>query len=456
VNGGRRILFASEPTWGHLNPLLSIAGELTARGVPDIWFTSTDDRKAAIEAIPGGEPVRFAPLGPGKPELDPANWPDEIFTAVSTPSVLRNYAAVVDATYDQDHIHQKYERAQEIIDELQPALVIADLSTTWAMDAAAKRGVPYLMVVSTPVSQIYPSRLPRGYPAPRSGLPRQMSRRQSVYNVLYGLAFMAIILRPKHLRANLRFVYARRNEGLINPDMSSGRYAADAVAVLAQSIFGIEYPFPAPENLRMLGALIPRDSDKTVTDEDLAHWLDTNESIVYAAFGTLMRPTPQQVQTLLDAAARLGPKHSVLWKVPQSRRHLLPDSLPPNVRVESWLPSQHAVLAHPHVRVFFNHGGCNAVHEGLYFGKPLLVMPFWVDNFDAAPRVIDSGAGLAVPRPFSPDPDDLVARLTRLLDEPTFRSRAEHWSGELRAAGGVMAAADEITGALDRLVAVPA
>jgi polyene glycosyltransferase len=239
--------------------------------------------------------------------------------------------------------------------------------------------------------------------------------------------------------------------------MIPGRYADDAVAVLAQSVFGIEYPFPnVPENVRMLGTLIPRDIDTAVADEDLARWLDTNESVVYAAFGTLMRPTPRQVRTILDTAARLGPKHHVLWKLPRSHRHLLPDALPPNLRVESWIPSQHAVLAHPHVKVFFNHGGCNAVHEGLYFGKPLLVMPFWMDNLDAAPRVIDSGAGLAVPRAYSPDSDDLVARLTRLLDEPAFRSRAEYWSGELRAAGGVMAAADEVTRALDKLVGVPA
>src|SRR6266508_2494972 len=75
VNGGRRILFVSESSWGHINPLISIAGDLAGRGIGDIWFASTDDRKAAIEAICGGESVRFASLGPAKPELDPATWP---------------------------------------------------------------------------------------------------------------------------------------------------------------------------------------------------------------------------------------------------------------------------------------------------------------------------------------------------------------------------------------------
>jgi polyene glycosyltransferase len=452
VNSGRRILFASEPAWGHINPLISIAGELAARGVQDIWFLSTGDRKAAIEAIPGGDPVRFASLGPGRPELEPENWPEATLRAMTTPSLLRNFAAVIDATYDQADTHEKYLRALAVVDELQPALAIIDLSATWAIDAVAKRGVPYLIVASMPLSRAYADRLPWSYPTPNSGLPGKMDRGQKVRNVLYRLGFLAIFFRPKHMRANLNMGRIRRMERLANPDMTASRYADRAVAVLAQSVPGIDYPFPrVPENVRMVGAIIPRDVGTTVKDEELARWLDASESVVYAAFGTLMQPTPEQVRAMLDATARLGPEHHVLWKLPRSRRHLLPGTLPPNLRIESWIPSQHAVLAHPHVRVFFNHGGCNAVHEGLYFGKPLLVMPFWMDNLDAAARVADSGAGLAVPRAHHPDANDISARLTRLLGEPAFRLSAEHWSRELRAAGGVVAAADEITAALDQL-----
>src|SRR6266487_2311971 len=99
VNGGRRILFASESSWGHINPLISIAGELTARGIGDIWFASTDERKAEIEAISGGESVRFASLGPSKPEQESANGPDEPMWAMTTGSPLRDLAAVIVAIF---------------------------------------------------------------------------------------------------------------------------------------------------------------------------------------------------------------------------------------------------------------------------------------------------------------------------------------------------------------------
>src|SRR6266498_4169374 len=415
VNGGRRILFASESSWGHINPLISIAGDLAGRGIGDIWFASTDDRKAAIEAICGRAPVRFVSLGPAKPELDPANWPDETMRAMTTGSPLRNLAALLDVNLDHANHRQQYLRTLEVIDQLRPALAVIDIYTRWAIDAAAKRGVPYLLTCPSPVS-----------------------------------------LRPKHLRANTEFARTRRAEGLANLPARPSRYADGAVAVLAHSVFGIEYPFPdIPGNVKMLGAIIPRDTSTKVADGGgLAPWLDRHESVVYAAFGTVVRLAPRQIQAITDVAARLGPKHHVLWKLPRSYQRLLPDALPPNLRVESWVPSPLAVLAHPHVRVFFNHGGGNAINEGLHFGKPQLVMPFWTDNPDNAARVVDCGAGLAVPHASGAEACDLAAKLTRLLGEPGFQSRAEHWSRQMRQAGGVAAAADEITGVLDRLVRV--
>jgi polyene glycosyltransferase len=461
VNGGRRILFVSRASWGHINPLISIAGELAARGIGDIWFASTDERKAEIEAIPGGESVRFASLGPSKPELEAENWPDETMRAMTTRSPLRNLATVVDVNTDPGYSRQRHLRTLEVVDEVRPALAVIDLDSRWAIDAVTKRGVPYLLSCPGPVSCIYAERLPWSYPTPLSGLPKDMSPRQRIRNVLFRLGVQAVPMRPKYLLSALTHIF----QGIFadiraNPfgkpttayqSARPSRYADRAVAVLAHSVFGIEYPFPnIPGNLRMLGAIIPRYIDTKVTDDDLTRWLDAHDSVVYAAFGTIMRLAPQQIQAIVDVAGRLGPEHHVLWKLPRSRQHLLPSKLPPNLRVESWVPSQPAVLAHPHVRVFFNHGGGNAIHEGLHFGKPQLVMPFWMDNLDNAARIVDSGAGLALPHSRDPDAADIAAKLTRLLDERGFRSRAEGWSRQLREAGGVVAAADEITGALDK------
>ena len=50
LSGSQRILFACDTGWGHVNPLISIVGELARRGIGDIWLASTDVHQSAIEA----------------------------------------------------------------------------------------------------------------------------------------------------------------------------------------------------------------------------------------------------------------------------------------------------------------------------------------------------------------------------------------------------------------------
>ncbi len=449
-----RILFASEAGWGHVTPLITIATELAARDIGDICFASFDGHKAAIEAISDGGSVQFASLGPGNPALDPDNWSDETVRAMTGKSPLRNFVAVQDLCFDHDSRRQEYLRALEIVDEVRPVLAVVDLMASWAIDALAMRGVPYIAVFVGTISQVYTGRLPWRYPTPLSGLPRQMSARQQARNAVFRLGSLAIGFHPKHLRANMEFFNTRKAEGLSNPASLPSKYADDAVAVLAYFAAGYEQPFPGiPDNLKMVGAILPRDAGATgaaAADTDLDRWLAERESVVYTAFGTVMRLTPKQITAIVDAAARLGPEHHMLWKLPQSRRHLLPDRLPPNLRIESWVPSQLAVLAHPHVQAFFNHGGCNNVQESLYFGQPQLVMPFWMDNADNGVRVTESGAGLAIADPRAPDGQDIAAKLSRLLSEPRFRFHAADWSRRLHEAGGLDAAVTEITTALEK------
>src|SRR5262249_1033098 len=53
------ILFVSTADAGQINPLLSIGGELSRRGVPGLWFASTDNRRGRAAAKGWGcEPRR--------------------------------------------------------------------------------------------------------------------------------------------------------------------------------------------------------------------------------------------------------------------------------------------------------------------------------------------------------------------------------------------------------------
>jgi polyene glycosyltransferase len=439
-----RVMFASVPSAGLINPLLAIAAELNERGIDDLWFASMDERRRDIESIPGKGKVHFVSLGSYKPELDSAQWSDEILGSMTTGRRLRDIAVFLGVNTDHDYTAQQYHRTLREFKRIRPAFAVIDLCTPWAIDAAMTAGVPFALSAPVPASGMYMERLPWSYPTPFSGLPRDMTVSQRVANAAFRLGIMALLFHPRRLPGMIAAMRQRKAEGLANPSGLPSKYADAAVCVLAYSVFGMEYLFPAPPNLEMVGTAIRPDPPGTTDDDDITRWLDQHDSVIYIGFGTIMRPTRQQVEALTEVCRRLGPRHHVLWKLPPAQQQLLPHDLPPNLRVESWLPSQLAVLAHPHVRAFFNHAGINAIHEGLYYGKPQLVMPFWMDCYDSAARAVDSGAALGVQHRDNLDIADITAKLTTLVSNPDYAQRARTWADTLRQAGGISTAADLI------------
>ena len=82
-----------------------------------------------------------------------------------------------------------------------------------------------------------------------------------------------------------------------------------------------------------------------------------------------------------------GPYRVIVSKGPQ---HDLFE-LAPNMAGAEFLP-QTSIL--PQVDLVITHGGNNTVTESLYFGKPMVVLPLFWDQYDNAQRVHDTGFGV--------------------------------------------------------------
>lgn len=54
-----------------------------------------------------------------------------------------------------------------------------------------------------------------------------------------------------------------------------------------------------------------------------------------------------------------------------------------NVKVVPWMP-QNDVLGHPKTRLFIGHAGLNGMFESIYHGLPMILSPFFGDQFDNA------------------------------------------------------------------------
>jgi polyene glycosyltransferase len=442
----RPILFAGMSYTG-VNPMFVIASELSRRGREDIWFAAEEHLRADVERLSVESKVNFVSLGEAIPGITTSLWDEKTYRTLTQRSKWKGLLALTRQMADPDSYYTKYRLLEAEVEKIEPALMVIDVTCLHALDLARTKKIPYVLsspYIPSNTCSLFKVKLPRGYPAPLSGHPLAMSPAQKVANGLFQLWGRVL---PLGLGMRIvKFAQVFKKVGVTGRLDPAPKLAA-AEMLLCHSLLGLDYPFSVPGNLHALGAMIP--PLPQAPGDELTGWLDEHESTVFIAFGTVTRLTREQVGALVEAVRRLEGAHTVLWKLPREQQALLPKAeLPRNLRVEDWVPSQLDVLAHPNVRVFFNHAGANSFHEGIHFAKPMLIRPLWFDCDDIAVRAADSGVALVVDPKETIDPDEVAGKLTRLLTEDAFRERAGHWAERQHATGGVRTAADLILGCL--------
>ena len=97
--------------------------------------------------------------------------------------------------------------------------------------------------------------------------------------------------------------------------------------------------------------------------------------VVYISFGTLMHADKRFWKKLIAAFA--GKRVEVVCSVGSEKLVRALGDLPPNVRVFAKVP-QLTLLCR--AALFVTHGGMNSVNEALYYGVPMIVLPFGLDQ----------------------------------------------------------------------------
>jgi MGT family glycosyltransferase len=97
--------------------------------------------------------------------------------------------------------------------------------------------------------------------------------------------------------------------------------------------------------------------------------------------------------------------------------------------------------------IFITHAGINSVHEGLYYGVPLIMIPHQFEQLLNARCVAAQGAGLILEERLQHKPlraARLRQTLETVLSTPGYREAAGKLQQSLRATGGYQEAADQI------------
>ncbi|WP_308685823.1 nucleotide disphospho-sugar-binding domain-containing protein [Stomatobaculum longum] len=97
--------------------------------------------------------------------------------------------------------------------------------------------------------------------------------------------------------------------------------------------------------------------------------------IVYISFGTLMHADKRFWKKLIAAFA--GKRVEVVCSVGSEKLVRALGDLPPNVRAFAKVPQLTLLCC---AALFVTHGGMNSVNEALYYGVPMIVLPFGLDQ----------------------------------------------------------------------------
>ncbi len=160
-----------------------------------------------------------------------------------------------------------------------------------------------------------------------------------------------------------------------------------------------------------------------------------SEPLIYLSLGPLDSADVELMRGLVSSLAG-APYRVIVSMGPQADEF----ELAANMVGAEFLP-QTSIL--PQVDLVITHGGNNTVTESLYFGKPMVVLPLFWDQYDNAQRLDETGLGIRLDT-YGHSGEELTAAIDRLLANRELRGRLDTLSSALQAARGTERAADLI------------
>jgi MGT family glycosyltransferase len=419
--GGRTIIFFPESAYGPTNNCIGIGDVLRRRG-HRVVFVIEESFKGALEEK-GFEERLMRLTAPAETEEDPGQfWKDFIreTAPVFRQPTIEQLEGFIAPTYQALIDGAKYvdERLVEIIDEVQPDVIVEDNVVTFP--ALPASGRPWVRIVSCNPAELRDPDVPpvfSGYPAAdRSGWAEYEEEFERTHRAMHADFDAFCRERGAPALPELEFIHE-------SPWLNMWIYPRD-----------VDYQRvnPVGDGWHNLEASV-RSTD---ADWELPEAVASGDGpLIYLSLGSLASGDVELMRglvgSLADSRLRVivskGPQHEEI-------------ELPANMVGEEFLP-QTTIL--PQVDLVITHGGNNTVTESFYFGKPMVVLPVFWDQYDNAQRVHETGYGVRLDT-YGHEPQELTAAVDRLLGDMALEERSAALSRRLQAAPGTVRAADLI------------
>jgi UDP:flavonoid glycosyltransferase YjiC (YdhE family) len=409
-----KVLIASTPATGHLNPLLAIGCILIAEG-HEVVGLSGSALRGRIEAI-GAE---FRPL-PAGADFDLGDIVSVVPELKNMPPGLEWLRVAMERLF-VDTIPAQHKGLRQVLRDFPADVIIGDdmIFGVLPMLLGPRSNRPPIVLCGTSILHWR-----RDDGAPHFvGLPPATTQAQLEEYAVISREHDRVVDQPvaRRLNRSLKYLGVRPLSMTL---FDSVVELADAYLQLTVPSF--EFPRDIPSSVHFIGALpiIPNQAPLP----SWAHELDGSRKVVLVTqgtvanhnFGLLIAPT----------LAALANEPDLLVVVTAGGRPIntIPGPVPGNARLASYLPFEWML---PKVDVFVTNGGYGSVNQAMSFGIPLVTAGRTEDKADVNARVAWSGVGIDLATN-EPMPQALRDAIRTVLDKPNHRLRASLMADEFR------------------------
>lgn len=158
-------------------------------------------------------------------------------------------------------------------------------------------------------------------------------------------------------------------------------------------------------------------------------------ALIYLSLGSLGSADVDLMKRLIDVLRRTQHRF-IVSKGPQHAEYELAD----NMVGAEFVPQTRII---PEVDLVITHGGNNTTTESLHFGKPMILLPLFWDQYDNAQRMDELGFGRRLAT-YAFTEEEMTAALDALLNDADLRARMAAMSQRIQASNGTQVGADAI------------
>lgn len=365
----KRILIATIPEKGHINPMIGVAAHLQAAGFELAFFAQQDITPQLLQA--GIQAKMYCPPPTTGNNAHFVTRGQAFVEQLADKAWLRNWIK----TLLIDAVPAQVQLLKAAVESWQPALMVTDPMIYAAPIVASEAGIPWAGISSSlnPVT-------------------------------------------PTHWQCELTHtldqLHAHRQTLLATAQWQPQFRVSDVISPWLNVVYTVEEYMPRNVCNNTfsfyVGNSFPPNSRGDEADFPF-HQLQPGKKKVYMSMGSQIYYHPH----LFSAVAQALPDEDIqlIFAINELYHSPLRHQLPANVIAVPYAP-QLQVL--PHVQLVISHGGANSVMESLAHGIPVALLPICNDQFLQAQFVTRAGAGIVLD-PHAPNPATYRQQLLPLL-----------------------------------------